>query len=51
MDVEAESPESLSELLEILEIKSKCLKDFYLGIEDLITDPTKFKTEVGQSEE
>ena len=35
----------------VLEIKSKCLKDFDLKIEDLITDPIKFKTEVGQLEE
>ena len=37
--------------MEILEIKSKCLKDFDLEIEDLIIDPTEFKTEVGQLEE
>ena len=51
LDYENETLESLSELLEILEIKSKCLKDFDLKIEDLITHSTKFKMEVGQSDE
>ena len=51
LDFETESPEFVSELLEILEIKSKSLKDFDLEIEDLISDWTKFKLEIAQSEE
>ena len=51
LDFGTETLESLSESLKMPEIKSKCSKDFDLEIKDLISDPIKFKTEVGQSEE
>ena len=51
LDFVTESLESLSEISKVLEIKWKSLKDFDLEIEDLISNPTNFKSEFPLSEE
>ncbi|XP_071044571.1 uncharacterized protein [Parasteatoda tepidariorum] len=48
---QAETDTSLAELLELLETKEQILKKHDSDIEDLITDPEKFKAEVKVSEE
>ncbi|GBL92837.1 hypothetical protein AVEN_51225-1, partial [Araneus ventricosus] len=48
---ETEDLNSLSELLELIETKEEILKKYDSEVEDLITDPEKFKVELKGSEE
>lgn len=51
LDDSSEDFDSLSELLEMLKTKEEILKKYDLEIEDLITDPEKFKVELKGSED
>ncbi|XP_042900642.1 uncharacterized protein [Parasteatoda tepidariorum] len=51
LEEQAETDTPLEELLELLETKEQILKKHDSDIEDLITDPEKFKTEIKVSEE